>query len=66
VQSHEATLVVFDCELSGTQQKILERTIGCRVLDRTAIILDIFSRHARTKEAKTRWKWPASSICPVT
>lgn len=49
-----ATLVAFDQELSGTQQKVLEKEMNCRVVDRTGVILDIFSRHARTKEAKTQ------------
>ncbi|MBI1861786.1 MAG: GTPase HflX [Deltaproteobacteria bacterium] len=50
----EISLIVFDGELSGTQQKNLETGTGCRVVDRTGIILDIFSKHARTKEAKTQ------------
>ncbi len=45
-------LVAFDHELSGTQQKNLEKVMNCRVVDRTGVILDIFSKHARTKEAK--------------
>jgi len=45
-------LVAFDQELTGTQQRNLERVLKCRVIDRTGIILDIFSKHARTKEAK--------------
>jgi GTPase len=49
-----ATLVAFDQELSGSQQKNLENEMGCRVVDRTGVILDIFSRHARTKESKTQ------------
>jgi len=47
-------IVVFDSELTGTQQKNLEKILNCRVIDRTGVILDIFSRHARTKEAKTQ------------
>ena len=50
----DCTLVAFDNELSGTQQKNLEKEINCRVVDRTGIILDIFSKHARTKEAKNQ------------
>ncbi len=53
-EEHSCRLVVFDVELSGTQQKNLENTLDCRVMDRTGIILDIFSRHARTKESKNQ------------
>lgn len=50
----EISLVAFDRELTGTQQKNLEKELGCRVVDRTGVILDIFSKHARTKEAKNQ------------
>ncbi len=52
VKELDCSLVAFDNELSGGQQKNLEKELKCRVVDRTGIILDIFSRHARTKEAK--------------
>ncbi len=48
----EADLVIFDHELSPSQQRNLEREIHCRVLDRTQLILDIFARHARTREGQ--------------
>lgn len=54
LKEKECDLVAFDQELSGTQQRNLERILGCRVIDRTGIILDIFSKHARTKEAKNQ------------
>lgn len=54
VKELSATLVVLDQELSGTQQKNLEKHTECRVMDRTGVILDIFWRHARTKEAKNQ------------
>jgi GTP-binding protein HflX len=54
LQTLKCTLVAFDSELSGGQQKNLEKELNCRVVDRTGIILDIFSRHARTKEAKNQ------------
>ncbi len=41
--------VIFDDELTPTQQRNLENAIGEKVIDRTALILDIFSKHARTK-----------------
>ncbi len=52
VKEMDCSLVAFDNELSGGQQKNLEKELKCRVVDRTGIILDIFSKHARTKEAK--------------
>jgi GTPase len=48
----DADLVIFDHELSPSQQRNLEREIHCRVLDRTQLILDIFARHARTREGQ--------------
>ncbi len=48
----EAALVIFDYELSPSQQRNLERELGCRVLDRTQLILDIFAAHARTREGQ--------------
>jgi len=45
-------LLVFDEELSPTQQRNLEAAIKLRVIDRSALILDIFALHARTAEAK--------------
>jgi GTP-binding protein HflX len=46
------TMVVFDDELSPSQQRNLENLLGCKVLDRTALIIDIFARRAQTKEAR--------------
>ena len=47
-----AEVVIFDDELSPRQQRELEKVVGddVKVLDRTALILDIFARHARTRE----------------
>jgi GTP-binding protein HflX len=50
--STEADLVVFDHDLSPTQLRNLEAALPCRVLDRTQLILDIFARHARTREGQ--------------
>jgi GTP-binding protein HflX len=44
--------VIFDDELSPGQSRNLERIFNCKVLDRTALILDIFAQRARTKEGK--------------
>lgn len=50
--STEADLVLFDQDLSPTQLRNLEAALPCRVLDRTQLILDIFARHARTREGQ--------------
>ncbi len=50
--STEADLVLFDHDLSPTQLRNLEAALPCRVLDRTQLILDIFARHARTREGQ--------------
>jgi len=45
-------LVVFDDDLTGTQQRNLEELLGVKVIDRPGLILDIFAQRARTKEGK--------------
>lgn len=52
VQTHDAQVVIFDVELSPRQQRELEGALGqhVKVIDRTALILDIFAKHARTRE----------------
>jgi GTP-binding protein HflX len=50
--STNADLVLFDYDLSPTQLRNLEAALPCRVLDRTQLILDIFARHARTREGQ--------------
>lgn len=47
-----ADLIIFDDELSGLQIRNLEENLACRVIDRTTLILEIFSRRAKTREAK--------------
>jgi GTPase len=47
-----ATVVVVDNELSPSQARNLERATGAEVLDRTGVIVEIFHRHARSREAK--------------
>ncbi len=44
--------VIFDDELTPTQQRNLESALQVKVIDRTALILDVFGRHARTHEGK--------------
>lgn len=52
VQSFEADVVIFDNELSPSQQRNLEKALDARVIDRTQLILDIFARRARTREGQ--------------
>ncbi len=52
VREHGAQLVIFDHELSPSQERNLEKALQCRVLDRTGLILDIFAQRARTHEGK--------------
>ena len=50
VKSEAIDLVVMDCALSPGQQRNLEKAFGCKVIDRTGLILEIFGRRARTAE----------------
>ena len=50
--SAEADLILFDHDLTPTQLRNLEKALPCRVLDRTQLILDIFARHAQTREGQ--------------
>ena len=52
VASVDPDLVIFDYELTPSQQRNLERELKIRVIDRTQLILDIFARHARTREGQ--------------
>ncbi|MGM0602968.1 MAG: GTPase HflX [Bacillota bacterium] len=52
VSTTAANLVVFDCELTPVQQRNLEEEIEVKVIDRAQIILDIFARHAHSRESK--------------
>ena len=54
VSHHSPEVVVFDEELSPRQNRELEKILKCRVIDRSWLILEIFSDHARTREAKTQ------------
>ena len=54
MQALEVDFLVFDDELSPTQLRNLEKAFGCRILDRTTLILDIFAKRARTSIAKTQ------------
>ncbi len=50
--SVDAELIIFDHDLSPSQQRNIEDAVGTRVVDRTQLILDIFARHARTREGQ--------------
>jgi GTP-binding protein HflX len=50
--STQASVAIVDHDLSPTQLRNLENALPCRVIDRTQLILDIFARHARTREGQ--------------
>lgn len=54
LEAHQAHAVILDVDLSPNQLKNLEEAVGKAVLDRQGVIIEIFSRHARTKESKTQ------------
>ena len=50
--SVSADVILFDHDLSPSQQRNIEAVVHTRVIDRTQLILDIFARHARTREGQ--------------
>lgn len=50
--TEKADIVIFDCDLTPSQLRNLESATGVEVLDRTGVIIEIFSRHARTRAAR--------------
>lgn len=52
VKLHSADVIIFNHELTPSQERNLEAVCKCRVLDRTSLILDIFAQRARTHEGK--------------
>lgn len=52
VKLHEASMVIFNHDLSPAQQRNLERELQCRVIDRSSLILDIFALRAQSHEGK--------------
>lgn len=52
VQMKNANVLIIDDEISPAQQRNLEQTLGIKVIDRTALILDVFAQRARTHEGK--------------
>ena len=54
IKENNVNVVIFDDELSPSQQRNLEKEIGKKILDRTTLILEIFSQRAQTAHAKTQ------------
>ena len=54
VKEHQISSVIFDDELSPSQQKNISKIVDCKVLDRTNLILDIFAQRAETSYARTQ------------
>lgn len=54
IKDNGIDIVIFDDDLSASQLRNIERTLKCRVLDRTNLILDIFATRAKTAHAKTQ------------
>ena len=54
VQEHDISSVIFDDELSPAQQRNIEKILGCKILDRTSLILDIFAQRAQTSYSRTQ------------
>ncbi len=52
VRGQEATMVIFDNDLSPSQMRVLTEELGVQVLDRSGLILDIFAQRARTREGR--------------
>ena len=60
-----ASLVVFNHDLSPAQQRNLERNLGRRVVDRTSLILDIFAQRAKSHEGKLQVELAQLDIMPL-
>jgi GTPase len=54
IKEHNVSTVIFDDELSPSQQKNISKILDCKVLDRTHLILDIFAQRAETSYARTQ------------
>jgi len=54
VEEEEIDMVAFDDDLSPSQHRNIERTLKCKIIDRTNLILDIFAQRAQTAHAKTQ------------
>jgi len=54
IKENNIDIAIFDDELSPSQIRNIEKALGCRILDRTNLILDIFAHRARTSHARTQ------------
>ena len=54
VKANNIQIAIFDDELTGSQIRNIEKVIGCRVVDRTNLILDIFAKRARSAQSRTQ------------
>ena len=64
VENVGATMVIFDNDLSPSQQRVLTELLGVQVLDRCGLILDIFAQRAKTKEGRLAGgAGPVPAIC---
>lgn len=54
IKSNDVSTIIFDDELSPSQQKNISKILDCKVLDRTNLILDIFAQRAETSYARTQ------------
>ena len=54
IKDNEVKTVIFDDELSATQERNISKVFNCKILDRTNLILDIFAQRAKTSYAKTQ------------
>lgn len=54
VKEHDINVVIFDDELSPSQQRNIEEEVKCKVIDRNSLILGIFAKHAKTSYARTQ------------
>jgi GTPase len=54
VKANEIDMVIFDDDLTATQFRNIEKVLGCKLLDRTNLILDIFAKRAKTSHARTQ------------
>jgi GTP-binding protein HflX len=54
IDEHQIEIAAFDDELTSSQIRNIEGALGCKIIDRTHLILDIFSKHAQTAHAKAQ------------
>ncbi|MGB1247257.1 MAG: GTPase HflX [Chitinophagales bacterium] len=54
IKAYDIDLLIFDDEISPSQQRNIEKEVSCKVLDRSMLILDIFAQRAKTVQARTQ------------